>query len=261
MGRAERQRQRNAQPAAQVAVRQDRLAGQVDLGAGAGRMVAERRPGFGERGAAGRARQELDAELRLQAKQPPADDGLGDAEPPRGRRDPSRIRHGNECLQILDVHPAFPVARQSVPGCDAIAPAMGTASWRRKISAPEISSPKSVHPSGKEHAVTFRNGLDSLLRPEDSVVVLIDHQPYQLTNVNSHEPQMVVNNAAALAKAAKAFPRADDPDQRHRGSGRLHLPADHRRVSGPGGDRPHLHQHLGRTARSSTRSRRPAASS
>lgn len=53
--------------------------------------------------------------------------------------------------------------------------------------------------------MTFRNGLDSLLRPEDSVVVLIDHQPYQLTNVNSHEPQMVVNNAAALAKTAKAF--------------------------------------------------------
>ncbi|GJE62201.1 hydrolase [Methylobacterium trifolii] len=53
--------------------------------------------------------------------------------------------------------------------------------------------------------MTFRNGLASLLRPEDSVVVLIDHQPYQLTNLNSHEPQMVVNNATALAKAAKAF--------------------------------------------------------
>jgi nicotinamidase-related amidase len=53
--------------------------------------------------------------------------------------------------------------------------------------------------------MTPRNGLDSLLRPEDSVLVLIDHQPYQLTNVNSHEPQMVVNNATALAKAAKAF--------------------------------------------------------
>lgn len=53
--------------------------------------------------------------------------------------------------------------------------------------------------------MTFRNGLTSLLRPEDSVVVLIDHQPYQLANMNSHEPQMVVNNATALAKAAKAF--------------------------------------------------------
>jgi nicotinamidase-related amidase len=53
--------------------------------------------------------------------------------------------------------------------------------------------------------MTFRNGLDSLLRPEDSVLVLIDHQPYQLANLNSHDPHMVVNNATALAKAAKAF--------------------------------------------------------
>ncbi|WP_064710489.1 hydrolase [Rhizobium bangladeshense] len=53
--------------------------------------------------------------------------------------------------------------------------------------------------------MTFRNGLNSLLRPEDSVLVLIDHQPYQLANVNSHEPTMVVNNTVGLAKAAKAF--------------------------------------------------------
>jgi nicotinamidase-related amidase len=53
--------------------------------------------------------------------------------------------------------------------------------------------------------MTFRNGLSSLLRPEDSVLVLIDHQPYQLANLNSHEPQMVVNNATALAKSAKVF--------------------------------------------------------
>ncbi|MGY0798559.1 hydrolase [Lysobacter sp. A286] len=51
----------------------------------------------------------------------------------------------------------------------------------------------------------FRNGLDSLLRPEDSVLVLIDHQPFQLANLNSHDPHMVVNNSAALAKSAKAF--------------------------------------------------------
>jgi len=51
----------------------------------------------------------------------------------------------------------------------------------------------------------FRNGLSSLLRPEDSVLVLIDHQPYQLANLNSHEPQMVINNTAGLAKAAKVF--------------------------------------------------------
>jgi nicotinamidase-related amidase len=51
----------------------------------------------------------------------------------------------------------------------------------------------------------FRNGLTSLLRPEDSVLVLIDHQPYQLANLNSHDPQTVVNNSTALAKTAKAF--------------------------------------------------------
>ena len=53
--------------------------------------------------------------------------------------------------------------------------------------------------------MTFRNGLASLLRPEDSVVVLIDHQPFQLANLNSHDPHMVVNNSAAVAKAAKTF--------------------------------------------------------
>lgn len=53
--------------------------------------------------------------------------------------------------------------------------------------------------------MTVRKGLASLLRPEDSVLVLIDHQPYQLANLNSHEPQMVINNTAGLAKTAKAF--------------------------------------------------------
>ena len=53
--------------------------------------------------------------------------------------------------------------------------------------------------------MAFRNGLTSLLRPEDSVLVLIDHQPFQLANLNSHDPHIVVNNTTALAKAAKAF--------------------------------------------------------
>lgn len=53
--------------------------------------------------------------------------------------------------------------------------------------------------------MSFRNGLDSLLRPEDSVLVLIDHQPFQLANLNSHVPQEVVNNTAAPTKTAKAY--------------------------------------------------------
>lgn len=51
----------------------------------------------------------------------------------------------------------------------------------------------------------LRNGLNSLLRPEDSVLVLIDHQPFQLANLNSHDPQACVNATTGLAKLAKAF--------------------------------------------------------
>src|SRR6195256_5322825 len=48
-------------------------------------------------------------------------------------------------------------------------------------------------------------GLDALLTPENCAVLLIDHQPSQLANVNSHEPTLVINNVTALAKTAKAF--------------------------------------------------------
>jgi nicotinamidase-related amidase len=48
-------------------------------------------------------------------------------------------------------------------------------------------------------------GLEALLTPDNCVVVLIDHQPFQLVNVNSHEPTMVINNVTALAKTAKAY--------------------------------------------------------
>ncbi len=48
-------------------------------------------------------------------------------------------------------------------------------------------------------------GLDALLTPENSAVVLIDHQPFQFANLHSHEPAMVANNVVGLAKAAKAF--------------------------------------------------------
>lgn len=52
---------------------------------------------------------------------------------------------------------------------------------------------------------TPKTGLQGLLRPEDSIVVLIDHQPYQFTNLNSHEPTMIINNVVGLAKTAKVF--------------------------------------------------------
>jgi nicotinamidase-related amidase len=48
-------------------------------------------------------------------------------------------------------------------------------------------------------------GLGALLRPEDSVLVLIDFQPFQFANLHSHEPARVAKNVVGLAKAAKLF--------------------------------------------------------
>jgi len=48
-------------------------------------------------------------------------------------------------------------------------------------------------------------GLNALLTPENCVLLLIDHQPFQLANVNSHEPTMVINNVTALARTAKVY--------------------------------------------------------
>jgi hypothetical protein len=50
-----------------------------------------------------------------------------------------------------------------------------------------------------------KNGLNALLTPRESVLVLIDHQPFQFANLHSHEPTMIVNNVIALAKTAKIF--------------------------------------------------------
>jgi nicotinamidase-related amidase len=54
------------------------------------------------------------------------------------------------------------------------------------------------------HQVSY-SGLSALLTPEESVLVLVDHQGFQFANMHSHEPQLVVGNVAALAKTAKVF--------------------------------------------------------
>src|ERR1700741_3459456 len=48
-------------------------------------------------------------------------------------------------------------------------------------------------------------GLNALLTRENCVLLLIDHQPFQLANVNSHEPTMVINNVTALARTVKVY--------------------------------------------------------
>jgi len=50
-----------------------------------------------------------------------------------------------------------------------------------------------------------KNGLEALLTPENSILVLIDHQPFQFGNLHSHEPTMIINNVIGLAKTAKIF--------------------------------------------------------
>lgn len=50
-----------------------------------------------------------------------------------------------------------------------------------------------------------KTGLEVLLTPQNSVLVLIDHQPFQFANLHSHEPTLIINNVVGLAKAAKAF--------------------------------------------------------
>src|SRR5438874_13812189 len=50
-----------------------------------------------------------------------------------------------------------------------------------------------------------KTGLRALLTPKDSVLLLIDHQPFQFANLHSHESTMVVNNVIGLAKTAKLF--------------------------------------------------------
>jgi nicotinamidase-related amidase len=48
-------------------------------------------------------------------------------------------------------------------------------------------------------------GLDALLTPQNSFLILIDHQPFQFANLRNMEPTMVINNTIGLAKGAKAF--------------------------------------------------------
>jgi nicotinamidase-related amidase len=53
--------------------------------------------------------------------------------------------------------------------------------------------------------MSAKTGPDALLAPELSVLLLIDHQAFQFSNLHSHDPMLIVNNVVALAKAAKAF--------------------------------------------------------
>jgi nicotinamidase-related amidase len=48
-------------------------------------------------------------------------------------------------------------------------------------------------------------GLESMLTPDNCVLVLIDHQAFQVAGVRNIDPQLMINNTVALAKSAKVF--------------------------------------------------------
>ncbi|MDC0667812.1 hydrolase [Nannocystis radixulma] len=48
-------------------------------------------------------------------------------------------------------------------------------------------------------------GLPSLLTPDNCVLLLIDHQPFQVSGVKNIDAALMINNVVSLAKTAKAF--------------------------------------------------------
>ncbi|MFF2546530.1 hydrolase [Kitasatospora sp. NPDC058063] len=54
------------------------------------------------------------------------------------------------------------------------------------------------------NGITY-TGLDALLTPENSVLLLIDHQGAQFAGMRSMDASLVINNVTALAKGAKLF--------------------------------------------------------
>lgn len=53
--------------------------------------------------------------------------------------------------------------------------------------------------------VNPKAGLEALLTPQNCVLILIDHQPFQFAGLRSHDSQTIVNNVVGLAKTAKVF--------------------------------------------------------
>jgi nicotinamidase-related amidase len=88
----------------------------------------------------------------------------------------------------------------AVPAASSLVVAQGDPSRGREAPIPAQASVPERRPAKYE-----LTGLSGLLTPEECVVLLIDHQPFQFANLHSHEPTMIVNNVTGLAKFAKAF--------------------------------------------------------
>ncbi len=76
--------------------------------------------------------------------------------------------------------------------------ALGTVDAVRSGVAGASASPAPVAPPAQDWRT-------QLLTPQNSVLVLIDHQPQMLFGVFSHDRQLLRNNVTGLAKSAKLF--------------------------------------------------------
>lgn len=52
---------------------------------------------------------------------------------------------------------------------------------------------------------TAYQGLGAMLTPDNCALMLIDHQPFQVSGVKNIDAALMINNVVALAKSAKAF--------------------------------------------------------
>jgi nicotinamidase-related amidase len=66
---------------------------------------------------------------------------------------------------------------------------------------------ESIPPSGTSanDRRTSKNGLEALLTPDNCVLLLIDHQAFQIAGLRSHDTQTMINNVVGLTKSAKVF--------------------------------------------------------
>src|SRR5258706_11914345 len=74
--------------------------------------------------------------------------------------------------------------------------------WHLLVGA--IISISAVSTVTAQSATKF-NGLGTLLTPDNCILVLIDHQPFQFGTLGSNNSQIVLNNVIGLAKTAKVF--------------------------------------------------------
>jgi len=67
---------------------------------------------------------------------------------------------------------------------------------------------KTMKSTAQEQTTTGQNpraGLEALLTPDNCMLILIDHQPFQVAGLRSHDTQTMINNVVGLTKSAKVF--------------------------------------------------------